>query len=750
MHVPGTKKSTDWRRAWAWSVLGLVLLLLVGSVFHVAFEKTTDPTGATAPNGRDADLKWASLRSRIAEFAPTDDSDIQEMAREIMEYSTELDETGFQEAAGQLLIDWGDACRGRFGRSQLAIEAYARAERIADELGDEGTAASIALVQGRIHNERGEFDAAMAKFGRAVEGARFLPQIVRGSGFAFARLARAAWEELPRETARAAFAAAKTSPGARVRREHQEICFRALELVREVGSDAASMRRPAAWMSSAPSGETRELWGQIEAARRDLEGRWRRATAAGNLALLEKLAAASRALNAKVSGLVAGLERTQPLWADALFPKAADPQTIRESLAAETAIIELAISKDSGWGFVVTDDGLAMVGIENPMAIRQDLMALRGQVASGSKYLDVERLWRVSRAILSPVFHELGRQGKVPPVHWVVSLKGELARMPMEIMLTERPGPDSPVREFPFLVKRFDVSYVPSATTYAAMRGRRSLKSAGPRHCEYFGIGMPFDARAEAAVEGRRGADLDGFVSVLPAKAEAAHRTVLFGAADEVLTIASLFASEGERSEVSSVSRRIHDEPLSETSGMSGVSGRRFRTLIRGGAREDRIKRDVDLKSARFVHFACHGEADISSPARSRLILAQSDVLRETTGEDGFLFFSELAGLGLNAELLVLSACETSDGVVVPQECPMGMAQAGLLAGAERVLSTLWAVDDDGARRLMTDFFRRVIAKEGKTVSCVHALAESKRAAIAQGVPVPTWSAYILWDAAGT
>jgi len=135
----------------------------------------------------------------------------------------------------------------------------------------------------------------------------------------------------------------------------------------------------------------------------------------------------------------------------------------------------------------------------------------------------------------------------------------------------------------------------------------------------------------------------------------------------------------------------------------------------------------------------------LTSPSLSRLVFAQAPGLKKTTGEDGFLYFRELAGLTLHADLLALSACSTNDGVLFPTEGIMGLAQAGLMAGAQSVLSTLWRVNDEAASRLMVHFYERLLG--GKT-SRLHALAETKRWALGKGLPLSTWSAYILWDAA--
>jgi CHAT domain-containing protein len=116
---------------------------------------------------------------------------------------------------------------------------------------------------------------------------------------------------------------------------------------------------------------------------------------------------------------------------------------------------------------------------------------------------------------------------------------------------------------------------------------------------------------------------------------------------------------------------------------------------------------------------------------------------RELAGRS-YVYVSDLKRLRLSADVLVLSACGTNDGVQSPVEGITGLSRAGLVAGARSVLSTLWPVDDAGARALIVDFYRRWL-QEGQTR--IRALCDAKRAAIAKDARIETWSGYTLFDA---
>lgn len=114
------------------------------------------------------------------------------------------------------------------------------------------------------------------------------------------------------------------------------------------------------------------------------------------------------------------------------------------------------------------------------------------------------------------------------------------------------------------------------------------------------------------------------------------------------------------------------------------------------------------LRDYQIVHFATHGDLDSEHPELSRLVLSQLD--EKGKERDGFLYAHDIYDLDLDAELVVLSACETALGKEVQGEGLVGMTQAFFYAGAARVMVSLWPVNDKATAELMRRFYRHHLA----------------------------------------
>ena len=117
-----------------------------------------------------------------------------------------------------------------------------------------------------------------------------------------------------------------------------------------------------------------------------------------------------------------------------------------------------------------------------------------------------------------------------------------------------------------------------------------------------------------------------------------------------------------------------------------------------------------ELSKYRIVHFSTHGLLDSKRPELSGLVLSLVDEAGRP--QDGFLRLNDIFTLRLNADLVVLSACQTGLGKDVRGEGLIGLVRGFMYAGAPRVMASMWEVDDAATAELMKRFYRGVLQEK--------------------------------------
>ncbi|MFC2152873.1 CHAT domain-containing protein, partial [Bacteroidota bacterium] len=142
------------------------------------------------------------------------------------------------------------------------------------------------------------------------------------------------------------------------------------------------------------------------------------------------------------------------------------------------------------------------------------------------------------------------------------------------------------------------------------------------------------------------------------------------------------------------------------------------------------------------LHFATHGFVNTEKPELSGIFLAQDSTL----SEDGILYQGEIYNLDLNADLTVLSACETGLGQIKKGEGLIGLTRALLYAGSKNIIVSLWKVADDSTSDLMIDFYKNLLEEDQETAEFSKALQQAKLKMIEEGEYAHPfyWSPFIL------
>ena len=230
--------------------------------------------------------------------------------------------------------------------------------------------------------------------------------------------------------------------------------------------------------------------------------------------------------------------------------------------------------------------------------------------------------------------------------------------LPLNILLTGAPPSEKvPLRQIrelnlPWLVRRYAVSIMPSVAAVRFLKGR-SDDMESPRD-PFFGIGNPLFEEPLRLEDGEPGTSQ--------------HRGGF--------KVDNLPETEVE---------------LSRLASLLGAS--RESDLLLGAAASEEAIKARNLNNYNIIAFATHGMIANELPGIREPSLLLSVPSATNTKEDGILFASEIAGLKLNADLVILSACNTAAGNGKPgAEGLSGLANAFFFAGARQLVVTHWYI----------------------------------------------------------
>jgi len=294
----------------------------------------------------------------------------------------------------------------------------------------------------------------------------------------------------------------------------------------------------------------------------------------------------------------------------------------------------------------------------------------------------------LSRMLLGPVASRLG--GK----RLVVVAPGALSYLPFAAL----PAPENknrPAEDYEPLIAEHEVVTIPSASVLSIIRRemagrRRAAKSIAV-------LADPVFEASDPRLASAKNGNSSGETPAAPAGADAelsgltrAIRTMNFSDARAGFTRLAFSRQEAE-------------SIIALTPKGTGLKATDF-----SASRAMALSRQ--LSEYRILHFATHGLLNSERPELSGLVFSLID--QEGKPQDGFLRLHEIYNLQLNADLIVLSACETGLGKEIKGEGLIGLTRGFMYSGAPRVVASLWNVDDLATAELMKLFYQRML-KDG-------------------------------------
>lgn len=410
---------------------------------------------------------------------------------------------------------------------------------------------------------------------------------------------------------------------------------------------------------------------------------------------------------AQAQGLERQLQAAFPNYARLARPRPVAPADLSARLGEDEALVQFAFAARGSYGFILRKSGL----VAYPVTVSRS--ALADQVA--------ELRWSITpRAGVLPPFdlglsHDLYRRlfgGAGDALsgvkHLVLVPSAALSSLPPALLVTADPGASRDYAKASWLVRDLSVSVVPSVPAFIA------LSSGGERP----GAAKPFIGFAAPPFTGQGNAGLTALAEEC--------RT------DGVLDPALLRALA----------------PLPETAGEIREVGQRLGAapsdLITGAGVTKEAVRRAGLEQYRVVYFATHGllPGELRCQSQPGLALAPPATRPASAADDGLLTASDIALLRLNADLVVLSACNTAGGDArLGGEALSGLAESFFFAGARSLLVSHWQVPSAPTVRLMTGLF----AQAGDTRPA-EALARAQRRLSTDPVTAHpfNWAAFTL------
>jgi CHAT domain-containing protein/tetratricopeptide (TPR) repeat protein len=395
----------------------------------------------------------------------------------------------------------------------------------------------------------------------------------------------------------------------------------------------------------------------------------------------------------EMASFVDGLRFTHPQYAAVAYPQPITLDSI--PLRKGETLVEFKVTDESTLVWIIRNvagDKVELLDFYQVLKPRkwfeERFSKLRSALNSGQSERIEQIDWHDSEELFNELFPGSVSKTLLESKSIVFVPDDVLSVLPLELL-----SPEASKKHFPLL--SIPTTYYPSAAALQLARTARHLESWQEA---FLGIGDPITSPEDVryalagALLAKHGEQSESTVN--PAESE-------LGAID----LASM------------TSRGLPTERLPETATeVKGIAtlfqnqGQPVEVRLGSDATKNRLT-DTDLTRFRYLHFATHGllpaDSNIPEPA---LLLSYDG----SSSDHMLLLMSEILGLKIHADTVVLSACNTGSGKIMHAEGVMSLGRAFMAAGAESVTVSLWEVEDTSTQMLMEEYYKDLIGGKSK------------------------------------
>lgn len=411
-------------------------------------------------------------------------------------------------------------------------------------------------------------------------------------------------------------------------------------------------------------------------------------------------------LQADRAQLAKDIAKRFPGYANLTKPEPPTPDVVRSKLTDDEALLAFYFGRFDSFVWVVRNGvptrfarlGLSIGDLNAEVSKLREALEPNAAMISDIPAFDLARASRLYQKLLKPV-----EDAWQPAKRLVVVTNGALGLLPLSLLPTASATIDadddplfSSYRKVPWLARTHAVTLVPSASAFVTLR---SLPPGNAARKQLIGFGDPL-FNAEQAEEAAQSGDKVADASPAGGGTAAVTRGMPLKRRSSPQLDAATSAQLGQlprlpdtADELKSIALALHADPTEVLN-------------LGKQANESKVK-SLDLSGFRIVAFATHGLVPGELDGLTQPALALSAPSVAGVDGDGLLTMEEILTLKLDADWVLLSACNTGAGAGAGAEAASGLGRAFFYAGTRALLVTNWSVHSQSARELVTDLFRR-------------------------------------------
>ncbi|HEV8130589.1 MAG TPA: CHAT domain-containing tetratricopeptide repeat protein [Acidobacteriota bacterium] len=386
----------------------------------------------------------------------------------------------------------------------------------------------------------------------------------------------------------------------------------------------------------------------------------------------------------------AQIRATSPRYAALTQPQILTLKETQQLLNRDTLLLEYALGNEHSYLWAVSPDSVANYELperaEIEKAARRFYKLARTDTET-PEFTEVATM--LSQMLLSPAAALLGTK------RLLVVAEGVLQYVPFAALpIPKQSAGRNPkaTADYRPLITEHEIVNLPSASTLAVLRGETGARKPAPKTVAVLAdpVFSSDDLRVKRRMKEHENIEV---TSARSSQTRDLERSAMeSGVSDTGLRLARLIGSRREAAAIRVL--------VPEGQRKQALDFEANRTTVISG----------ELGDYRIVHFATHGLVNNVHPELSGLILSLVNERGEP--QDGFLRLNEIYNLKLPAEIVVLSACQTGLGKEIKGEGLVGLTRGFMYAGAARVVTSLWKVDDQATSELMKYFYQGMLGPQ--------------------------------------